>query len=48
MLLVPQEDVLHILQKLPTSAWGVKDIEEVLSQAYVYQSAFAAAKSHLS
>lgn len=35
------------LQKLPTTTWEVKDVEQMLSQAFIYQSAFKAAPSHL-
>lgn len=42
-----QEDVVMFMQKLPTSDFGVKDVEEILSQAYIYQTAFQAAPSHL-
>lgn len=41
------EDVVVFLQKLPTATWAVKDIEQLLSQAYIYQTAFQAAPSHL-
>ncbi len=35
------------LQKLPTTEWETKDIEQLLSQAYIYQTAFQSAPSHL-
>lgn len=41
------EDVVVFLQKLPTSEWLPKDIEQLLSQAYIYQTAFQSAPSHL-
>ena len=42
-----QEEVVMFLQKLPTTSWATKDIEQMLSQAFIYQSAFQAAPSHL-
>jgi hypothetical protein len=42
-----QEDVVVFLQKLPTADWLTKDIEQLLSQAYIYQTAFQSAPSHL-
>jgi hypothetical protein len=40
-------EMLPFLQKLPTREWSVKDIEELVSQAYVHKSCFGAAPSHL-
>jgi hypothetical protein len=45
---MPFTDLVTFLQKLPTSNWEVKDIDELLSQAYVYKTLFEAAPSHLS
>lgn len=42
-----QEDMVMFVQKLPTASWEVKDVEAILSQAYIYQTAFQAAPSHL-
>lgn len=41
------QDLVIFLQQLPTQSWTDKDIEEVLSQAYVYQSLFAKSPNHL-
>ena len=40
-------ELLPFLQKLPTRDWGLKDIEELVSQAYVHKSCFSSAPSHL-
>ena len=36
-----------ILQKLPTADWDEKDIEMVLSRAYMLRASFNDARSHL-
>lgn len=36
------------LQKPPTSGWGEKDIELVLSRAYMWRASFKGAASHFS
>jgi hypothetical protein len=41
------QDLVQFLQKLPTREWSIKDVEELLSQAFVYKSLFEAAPSHL-
>jgi TBC1 domain family member 2 len=41
------QDLLSFLHNLPTADWTVKDVEELLSQAYVYQTSFAGSPSHL-
>ena len=41
------QELVQFLQKLPTKDWTVKDVEELLSQAYVYKTLFEAAPSHL-
>jgi TBC1 domain family member 2 len=41
------DHLLMFLQALPTSEWTERDIESTLAQAYVYQSLFQAAPSHL-
>ena len=46
-VMVLQEDMVMFVQKLPTASWEVKDVEAILSQAYIYQTAFQAAPSHL-
>lgn len=40
-------ELVTFIQKMPTGEWGVKDVEELLAQAYVYKSSFDAAPSHL-
>jgi hypothetical protein len=41
------QDLVQFLQKLPTREWGVKDLEQLISQAFVYKSLFEASPSHL-
>ena len=41
------QDLLQFLHNLPTNDWTIKDIEELLSQAYVYMSSFEGSPSHL-
>ena len=43
----PQELILF-LQKLPTADWGEKEVESVLSRAYMWRASFDHARSHLS
>ena len=43
----PQELILF-LQKLPTTDWGEKEVESVLSRAYMWRASFDHARSHLS
>jgi TBC1 domain family member 2 len=33
-------DVIEFIQALPTMSWGVRDLEELISQAFVYKSSF--------
>lgn len=40
-------EILTFLQNLPTDAWHERDIEELLSQAYIYFSWFNNSPSHL-
>jgi hypothetical protein len=42
------QELVTFIQKLPTRDWGVKDVEELLAQAFVYKTSFEAAPSHLS
>lgn len=44
---LPQQDMLLFLQHLPTAEWGEDEVDELVSQAYVLQSLFDAAPSHL-
>ena len=39
---------MQFLQQLPTRGWGLADVEELLSQAYVYKASFDASPSHIS
>ena len=45
--MLPQEMILY-LQKLPTGHWSEKEVESVLSRAYMWRASFDQAKSHLS
>jgi len=40
-------ELLPFLQKLPTRDWGHREIEQVISQAFVHKSCFGASKAHL-
>ncbi|KAI7846171.1 hypothetical protein COHA_000341 [Chlorella ohadii] len=42
------QELIMFLQKPPTSAWGEKDIELVLSRAYMWRASFQGAASHFS
>ena len=35
------------LQALPTKSWGEKDIEMLLSEAFIWQSLFRGSSAHL-
>lgn len=41
------QDLVLYLQSLPTENWEVKDIESMLSQAFIYQSLFQSSPRHL-
>lgn len=41
------QDIVQFLQKMPTKEWAVQDVEELLSQAFVWKTLFEAAPSHL-
>lgn len=41
------QELVTFMQKLPTKDWTTKDVEELLSQAYVYKTLFESAPSHL-
>ena len=34
------EELTHFLKALPTADWTVKDVDELLSQAYIYRTSF--------
>lgn len=42
------QELILFLQKLPTADWGEKEIESVLSRAYMWRASFDHARSHLS
>lgn len=41
------QEIMMFLQALPTKEWGEKDIELLLSEAYMWQSLFKNASAHL-
>jgi hypothetical protein len=41
------EELISFMQHLPTADWTHREVEELLSQAYVYKAAFDAAPKHL-
>lgn len=41
------QEMVLFLQKLPTTEWDEKDIEMVLSRAYMLRASFNDAQSHL-
>lgn len=41
------QDMVLFLQRLPTREWGEKEIETVLSKAYMWRATFDDAQSHL-
>lgn len=41
------QDLVQFLQRMPTRDWRVQDVEEMLSQAFVWKTLFEAAPSHL-
>eukprot|EP01083_Nonionella_stella_P039489 107403_1 len=47
LLTMDFQEVVMFLQRLPTEDWGVQDIESLLSEAYVLQSLYHNAQSHL-
>ena len=42
------QELILFLQKLPTAEWGEKEVESVLSRAYMWRASFDHARSHLS
>lgn len=40
-------DMVMFLQHLPTEEWEVKDVETLLSQAYVYKTLYDGSPAHL-
>lgn len=41
------QEIMMFLQRLPTREWGEKDIEMLLSEAYIWQSLFKGSAAHL-
>jgi len=41
------QDLVLFLQHLPTEKWTEKDIESLLSQAFIYKTLFHGAPHHL-
>ena len=41
------QEMMLFLQKPPTQAWDEKEIELILSQAYMWTASFGEAQSHL-
>ena len=41
------QEMVLFLQRLPTGGWGEKEVETVLSRAYLWRTSFAQAQSHL-
>ncbi len=46
-MLMPLQEMVLFLQKLPTSEWNEIDIEMVFSRAYMLRASFNDARSHL-
>ncbi|KAK9832713.1 hypothetical protein WJX81_003081 [Elliptochloris bilobata] len=42
------QEMVLFLQKLPTGGWGEREVETVLSRAYMWRTSFDQAQSHLS
>ena len=42
------QEMALFLQKLPTGSWGEREVETVLSRAYMWRTSFDQAQSHLS
>lgn len=41
------QDIMIFLQTLPTKTWTEKDVELLLSEAYIWQSLFKGSSAHL-
>lgn len=41
------QEVMMFLQALPTRGWNEKDIELLLSEAFIWQSLFRGSKAHI-
>ena len=47
MMIFGLQDMVLFLQKLPTKGWSEKEIETILSQAFMWRATFDDAQSHL-
>jgi TBC1 domain family member 2 len=47
MFLMGGQELVLFLQKLPTQDWNEKEVELVLSRAYMWRASFGNAQSHL-
>lgn len=41
------QEIMMFLQSLPTKSWTEKDIELLLSEAFIWQSLFKGSKAHV-
>lgn len=41
------QEIMMFLQSLPTKQWTEKDIELLLSEAFIWKSLFAGSKAHV-
>lgn len=41
------QEIMMFLQSLPTKDWTEKDIELLLSEAFIWKSLFAGSKAHV-
>lgn len=41
------QEIMMFLQSLPTKEWGEKDMELLLSEAFIWQSLFKGSKAHV-
>lgn len=41
------QEIMMFLQSLPTKSWTEKDIELLLSEAFIWQSLFQGSKGHV-
>jgi hypothetical protein len=41
------QELIMLVQKMPTSEWGENEIETVLSRAFMWRATFGNARRHL-
>jgi hypothetical protein len=41
------QDIMMFLQALPTKDWGEKDVELLLSEAFIWKSLFEGSRAHV-